>query len=387
MEGPFIYNKFVTGKNFIGHKIECSSLTNMLNAGENVSIYAPAKTGKMSLIQQSLFNMRAQNRIFTYCQVDLLRTRSISEFLLSFGDAVIRAYASTPAEYTGIIETYLSGTHFIFDQIVYREADRIVSLNWDVDDHDIESMLRLPYRLAEEHQKQMYMLLWEFQNIMNTEDGHKVCKIFYTLMKEIRDGGMKPLASFIFCGSQTNAMKDIFEHHRYFYRVVENLPIREPEDKDIIDHILRGFLSSGKVIDRELLTGICRIFRNNLWYINHFVSICDSLSKGYIMEPILVEALDRIISIHEPRFIAYMNDLTTFQVSLLKAILDGHKKFSTTEVIGQYRLNSSANIRRLKDALCKKEIITFNEKDEPVILDPLFEYWVRKTYFKMEVAR
>lgn len=359
----------------------------MLNAGENVSIYAPAKSGKMSLIQQALFSMRTQNRIFAYCQVDMLRTRSIADFLLNFGNAVIRAFATTPAEYGGIIEKHMSGTHFIFDQMQYREKDRIVSLNWDPDDEDIRTMLSLPYSLAEESHKQLYILLWEFNNIMHTEDGHRVCRIFYNLMKELRDSGKKTFCSFIFCGSQTNAMKDIFEHHRYFYRVVENLPICEPEDKDIIDHILRGFLSSGKVIDRELLTGICRIFKNNLWYINHFVSICDSLSKGYIMEPILVDALNRIVSIHEPRFISWMNDLTTFQVSLLKAIVDGHKKFSTTEVITGYHLNSSANIRRLKDALCKKEIITFDEKDEPVLLDPLFEYWVKKIYFKMETGR
>jgi hypothetical protein len=50
-------------------------------------------------------------------------------------------------------------------------------------------------------------------------------------------------------------------------------------------------------------------------------------------------------------------------------------------VIEKYGLNSSANVRRVKDALKKKEVITFNEKDEPVVLDPLFEYWVGKHYF------
>ena len=43
-----------------------------------------------------------------------------------------------------------------------------------------------------------------------------------------------------------------------------------------------------------------------------------------------------------------------------------------------------ANVRRVKDALRKKEIMTFNEKDEPVILDPLFEYWLRNIYFEMQ---
>ena len=73
------------------------------------------------------------------------------------------------------------------------------------------------------------------------------------------------------------------------------------------------------------------------------------------------------------------------QVSLLKAILDGHVKFTSAEVIEEYRLNSSANVRRLKDALCKKEIVYFDESGKPQIIDPLFEYWVRRYYFGMKI--
>ena len=36
-----------------------------------------------------------------------------------------------------------------------------------------------------------------------------------------------------------------------------------------------------------------------------------------------------------------------------------------------------------KVALMKKEILSFTGPEEkPVILDPLFEYWLRNTYFK-----
>ena len=58
-------------------------------------------------------------------------------------------------------------------------------------------------------------------------------------------------------------------------------------------------------------------------------------------------------------------------------------KFSASDVIEKYGLNSSANVRRVKDALKKKEVLTFNDKDEPVILDPLFEYWVSKMFFEI----
>ena len=82
-------------------------------------------------------------------------------------------------------------------------------------------------------------------------------------------------------------------------------------------------------------------------------------------------------------FMAIVNDLTDHQLSLLRAVLDGVVKFSSSDVIEKYGLNSSANVRRVKDALKKKEVLTFNDKDEPVILDPLFEYWVSKKFFEI----
>ena len=97
-----------------------------------------------------------------------------------------------------------------------------------------------------------------------------------------------------------------------------------------------------------------------------------------------MQALKSLLSIHEPRFLSIVDDLTDHQLSLLRAVLDGVTKFSASDVIEKYGLNSSANVRRVKDALKKKEVLTFNEKDEPVILDPLFEYWITKYFFEIQ---
>ena len=88
-----------------------------------------------------------------------------------------------------------------------------------------------------------------------------------------------------------------------------------------------------------------------------------------------------MVSVHEPEYQRIMDDLTSFQIRFLKAVLDGVVKFSTTDVIEKYALNSSANVKRVKDALMKKEVIFYNDKDEAEIMDPLFEYWLRQFYF------
>ena len=380
MDTPFVYDNYVTGKNFVGRKMECTILSNLLEAGEQVSMYEPPKSGKMSVIQQTLFNMRATGKQFSVAWVNLYNVRTIYDFLKRFGTAVIKPLYSTPAEYADVVSRYLDGTHFLFDPARFATHEEIVCLNWQPDANDIEQMLRLPFRIAEDRGLPCYVVIEEFQNLMRAKD-LDFEMVFHALERILAE--RNKAASYIITGSQTNAMKYIFEEKKYFYRLVDHLALQDVEDKDIIEHIIRGFRTSGKVIDRDLVIGACKLFRSNMWYLNHFVSICDSMSRGFLNEAILMDALKIIISVNEPRFMSIVNDLTDHQMSLMRAVVDGVVKFSASDVIEKYGLNSSANVRRVKDALKKKEVITFNEKDEPVILDPLFEYWITKHYFEI----
>lgn len=382
METPFVYDKYVTGKYFLGRKKECSVMANLLNAREHVSIYEPPKTGKMSLIRQTLINMRSTGVQFVAPFVDMLSVRTLSDFLLTFGTSVLKASASTPEEFSRIVKTHLAGTHFVFDHMRYSMDEEPVSLNWSPDLNDVEKMMRLPVEMAKEKNVPYIVILNEFHNILNASEGEKVLKILeaqFALREE------PYTATFVMSGGMVNAMKYIFEEKRFFYRQANHIVLSKVDEREIVEHIVKGFLNmTGKSFDRNLAMGACELFQSNLWYVNHLAAICDALSKGFVTEAMMTEALNSMISIHEPRFISIVNDLTDHQLSLLKAVLDGVVKFSASEVIEKYHLNSSANVRRVKDALKKKEVLTFNEKDEPVILDSLFEYWVSTFYFKIK---
>lgn len=382
MDSPFLYNKYVTGQHFIGRKEESAILGNLLTQSENVVIGEPCGTGKKSLVHQVLTKMKVNGGMFSVGEVSALDIRRGEDFVKRLGTAVIRIVASTPDEYERIVTGYLGGTHFVFDRKAFADSDTILSTNWDLDENDLKAVLRLPYILAAERGEKMYIIVDEFQNIDLADDGERIFKLMEEAIDAAKAEGVN-FFSYIFIGSQVNAMDDIFVKRHFFYRRATRLRLGKVDEREIVEHIIKGFLASGKVIDRDLISGACRLFKCNLFYINHFTSVCDSLSKGYIMEPVLLEALATVIAVNRGRFVAMMNDLTTFQVSLLKAVIDGYSKFSTAEVIRKYSLNSSANVRRLKDALMKKEILTFvGEEGRPVILDPLFEYWLRNYYFK-----
>ena len=372
MDTPFVYDRYVTGKHFLGHNTERMILANLLKAGEHIAIYEPPKSGKMSLIQQTLYDLRDNGVQFMAAFVDMLNVRTLEDFLIKFGTAVMKSSASTPDEYARMVAEHLDGTHFVFDRMMYMTRGEVLSLNWTPDTNDIAG------------KGVRYIVVFnEFQNILNAAEGEDVLRIMETQMKE-KDAQTPYPAVFVMSGAMVNAMKYIFEEKRWFYRQVNHVALLPVDQKDIIDHIVKGFLSGmGKSFDRNLAMGACELFRSNLWYINHLASICDAMSKGFVTEAMMTEALNSMIAVHEPRFISVVNDLTDHQLSLMRAVLDGVVRFSASDVIEKYHLNSSANVRRVKDALKKKEVMTFNEKDEPVIMDPLFEYWLRKFYFEI----
>ena len=382
MDNAFQYNKSVTGKQFLGRATELRAFANLLTQGENVVIYEPPKTGRKSLVQQGFFNMKASGAQFTAVQLSLLDVRTLSELALRLANKLLLTAGATSAEYAQAARELLAETHFVFDETRYGNSGDALSLSGDLDDGDLRAAFLLPYRIGRQTGVRRIVVLDEFQNVMLTEDGDRACQLLEEVFKTL-PAELSGCANYVFLGSQVNAMHEIFGVKRWFWRKAERLRLPTIETREIIEHVVKGFLATGKVIDRDLLLGACRLFKDNIWYINHFSAICDSLTRGYIMEQTLTEALNSLLAVHEPRFVAVMNDLTTFQVSLLRAILDGHTRFSSAEIIRQYNLNSSANVRRLKDALCKKEIVTFDEEENPVLLDPLFEYWVRKYYFNM----
>ena len=382
MDTPFPYSQYVTGKNFVGRKRDVTILGNMLAQGEHVVLSEPPKTGKTSLVQQTLVEMKMHGQAFAVGQMSALNIRTAGEFLLRLGSTILKMAGSTPQDFAALVDKYLSGTHFVFDPSAYSERGEVLSLSWTPDRDDVAALFRFPFVLSAEIGQKMYLIIDEFQCVSFLEDPDALLVPLNASMKKAREDGMKEF-SYILCGSCVNAMNRIFRSSLLFHRQVTHVNLSPIDDREMADHVMKGFLAGGKVITAELMQGACRLFRGHPWYINHFSAICDSMTRGYIMEPVLVEALGCLLSVHEPRFQATVNDLTTHQVNFLRAAAEGVTRFSASDVIRKYDLHSSANVKRVKDALMKKEVLLFDDNDNPVFIDPLFEYWAKKYYFQI----
>lgn len=379
MDTPFQYDRYATGKNFVGRKGESVTLESLIRSNQNVVLYDAPKSGKGSLIRHALYQLKVDSYDFMACHASLASIRDRGEFLNEYATAVFRAAASDPGEMEDLHGEYLAGTCLEFNPSSYKDSGPLFAIGRAPESKDNLTVLSLPERISEHFSKPVIIIIEHFQDFMLFEDWEDMLGTLETVWKERKN------AVYVISGSKINAMKEIFEEKRFFYRFAEYLPLQPVDERELTEYIIRGFSKGGKIIERDLALGAVRLFENNCWYINQFSAICDSLSRGYINENTLVEALGMLLSLHSVRFREIVGGLTSFQLNLLKAILEGTVRFSSAETIDKYGLNSSANVRRLKDALKKKEIVTFDKDDIPQVIDPLFKYWMTKIYYKNRI--
>lgn len=363
MDTIFIYNRFAVGNDFISRKREVNTLTNLLRQRQHSLIYDAHKTGKKSLVQQTILNLQKLSYEFHICDLNLLNIRSKDKMFKEMVNQIASSVSNTLSDWNEFSEKYLNSSNINPDS----EAP--------LTDEQILEIIALPEKISKESGINFITYIENFNNILLFDDADALLKLLEKEWTKHKN------ATYLITGSELNAMKWIFEEEKYFYNFAEYIPLSPLEEKGVADHIIRTFLKVGRVVDQDLALSIYHSVEGHPWYIWQISSICFSLTKGYLNDKIIQEATYSVLTIHEPRFKEMVSGLSNFQVNFLKAVFDGITKFSSAEILEKYSLNSSANVHRLKEALKKKEIITFNEKDEPYIIDPLFKLWLKKYFF------
>lgn len=69
-------------------------------------------------------------------------------------------------------------------------------------------------------------------------------------------------------------------------------------------------------------------------------------------------------------------------MGFLKAVLAGENQLSSQSTLQKYKLGTSGNVSRLKQSLITREIIDITG-DKIEFQDPIYQFWMKKQYFKM----
>lgn len=374
MESPFEYNKYVQGAQFIGRSEEVAQVCNLLRNHKNILIYGPAKIGKQSLIYTAIERLWHDLKEIAICEINLFNIRCIEAFLLKFSNEIVSHFAQTPDEWGHILQRHLPHAPYTVDTTT-KEPEYTYTTKSSLSDKQIEELLSLPQSLATEYGTHIIIYIKQFQDLQLYDNPHHL----FLIMEKVWN--RQSNTNYIITGDRLNAMEEIFLKKKYFYHFAENIEINPIEEKTFTDFIIKGFHKAGKVILPEHASTIYNLVGGDPWYTQHLADLCFNLSKGYVNEGIIRQAISHLINLHDYEFHSIAYGLSKYQIRMIKAALDGVVKFTSADILDKYSLNTSANVSRLKDALSKKEILWFNDKQPARFIDPLFKLWFTDYFF------
>ena len=377
MDAPFEYFDYVTGSHFIGRDKEVKEFCRFIEQKKNILIYGQARTGKKSIIYNSFRELDRKGYKYSLIKMNLFNIRCIEAFMIRYTNHIVGKFAASGMEWSDYLSRYMPSAPYIVKEGEQpgRSPRFIYNSKELLSDAQIREFLNLPERIATDLNCHIVLYFEQFQDIILFEDPDRIFSLFE------KEWSRHTHVSYVVTGERKNAMDEIFEVKKYFYNLVDKIDVVPIEKRIFVDYIIKGFLKGGKVIRPEQAGYIYDTLEGDPWYAQHLASICYEMTIGYLEDKTIDEALQNLINLHDFSFHTIAFGLSKHQLRFIKAVLNGVRKFSSADILDKYKLNSSANVNRLKEALQKKEIITYNGKKEIVVMDPLLKHWFIKYFF------
>lgn len=368
---PFIFGVATSGDNFTDRKSETARLLANFKHGINTVLISPRRWGKTSLVQKVCNLAKSDDLKVVY--LDIFSCRSDREFYDAFASAVLKQTSTKWDEWVENAKLFLSR---ITPKISFGTdpmTDFSVSLELNPKSDDITEILQLPEKIAQKKGCRIVICIDEFQQIAEFSDSKNFQKRLRTIWQ------LQKSVSYCLFGSKKHLMNELFEKKSLpFYKFGDAIYLQRIPTVDWVDYICGRFEATGKCISQELAQKVCDAVENHSSYVQQLAWLIWVNTDKVATEKEFEEAYKDILDQNTPLFEKQTENLSSYQINFLRAIINGvHKEFSTQEVIQKYRLGSSANVATVKRALIKKELIE-TEKREVAISDPLLKVWLQR---------
>ena len=368
---PFIFGVAASGENFTDRKNETARLLTNFRHGVNTVLISPRRWGKTSLVQKVAALAQSDDLRVVY--LDIFSCRSDKDFYDAFASAVLRQTSSKWKEWVENAKSFLSRIRpkisFGSDSV----AEFSVSLEMDPQSDDVAEILQLPEKIAQEKGVKIVVCIDEFQQIAEFKDSKTFQKRLRTVWQ------LQKNVSYCLFGSKKHLMNELFEKKSLpFYKFGDAIYLQRIPVTDWVDYICERFKATGKTISPELAERVCVAVECHSSYVQQLAWLIWVNTDKIATEKDFEEAYRDILAQNTPLFEKLTENLSSYQMNFLRAIIDGvRKEFSAQEVVQKYKLGSSANVAIVKRALVKKELVEI-EKREVIISDPLLKAWLKQ---------
>lgn len=366
----FVFGKTVSGDAFTDRESETKKLVSNFQYGVNTFIVSPRRWGKTSLVMKVKSLVEGTKLRVVY--VDVQRCRSREEFCERFASAVLSQTASKMDEWLDNAKSFLNRFSFGVNTSADPSAEISLKLNISPKDQSMEDLLQLPERIAKKKGIRIVVCIDEFQQIGLYADTLK----FQTELRSVWQH--HELTSYCLFGSKKHMMEALFDDtSKAFYKFGDIFYLQRIPTDYWVKYITAKFRQEGKTILRKQAVSIVEMVEGNSSYVQQLSWYVFQRTNKKVSDNILNEAFRELVNQCNDVFEIKTESLTAYQVNFLRALSDGiHTNLSSSPVIQQYNLGSSANVSIIKKSLMDKDLIVVDNK-EIHLSDPIMGAWLK----------
>lgn len=375
-ESPFIYGTTVSEHAFTDREIESLKLQSNLLNGINTTIISPRRWGKSSLVEKVIADINKKNNTTKTVCIDLFAVDSEEEFLETFAREIIKASSSKWEDWLGTGREFFQKLIPKLSVGVDPNSDFSLSFDWEELKKNSDEVLNLPETIANSKKIKFIICLDEFQNLASFKD-------YLSFEKKMRAYWQRH-KSVTYClyGSKRHMMTDIFNNPaKPFYRFGDIMILQKIEKQKWVQFICDGFAVTNKHIDKKIAEKIPLLMKNHSWYVQQLSHYIWNLTENEATTTEFNTGLKELINANYPLYQKEVENLSQTQLNLLKAVSKSETQFTSTLVMQIYALGTPRNVSKNKSILINTDIIhEIDGKYE--FVDPAFELWFNKSYFK-----
>ncbi len=368
---PFKFGTIVTGKYFYNREQELLRIKQTLADGNNITLYAPRRYGKSSLVKKVLKELKEEG--FNTVYLDFMRVYSRETFIKNYAKVIADSQETTLEKTVQQISGFISG---IVPSVSFDSSGMpTFSISW-IEGKDKEKTLtdiiNLPDKLAQSGKKWI-IAFDEFQEVTKL-NGDNFEKLLRSCIQNHQN------VSYLFLGSKTHLLQDMFNNkNRAFYNAAAVMGIDKIDEKKSIDYLTSGFASSE--IELESATAKCLLTTvANIPYYIQFIAyeiwqtaVLSGRDK-ITLEDIDV-AVESILNLKSDYYWELTNKQTAYRKKVLFALSQSVTELFSKRTTDKYNLGAVSSTQKALEAFIDDGIIERSE-GRYEFSDPFFRTFI-----------
>jgi len=368
---PFRYGEVVTGQDFCPRPLVSRRLREHLVAGHKVVVLGERRTGKTSLIHETVRKMRGTRLVYA----QMWAVKSVEDI----ASRLLRALSTTQVKESSFVERVARTLSHLRPRIDFDpntgQPSVTVTPGTRLEPSGLHGVFDFIEDLSGQHP--LVVALDEFQDVAALNEASS---ILGEIRGRIQTQNRVP---YIFAGSIRHEMERVFrDPSSPFYKSLRVIEV-EGLPRSVFRRFLdKRFRAGERLIDAAAYERIFEITENSPSDIQQFcAAIWDTSREGVaIAEGDLNDVLTYIFATERKGYEAQIRPLTGIQMQCLKALARvGGKHPQSKAFLQEAGIDLPASVRRAVMRLHDLEIISGPEQDHR-FLDPFLKQWILREF-------